>query len=115
MPNNRKPKSSSAPATDPKNAPIAPGAPVAVAAPDFKTIYTNFVNAAFSPLDIFFTLGEAIGPGPDGRPVILQRAKIIMSPKEAKIVAAILMKAVADYEKKFGKIVVERELLTPTA
>ena len=85
--------------------------PVFIQAPDFKTIYTNFVNAGLSPLDIILMVGEAIGPGPDGKPAILQRAKIIMTPVEAKIVCAILEDAVARYEKQFGKIVVRKDLM----
>ena len=82
-----------------------------VQAPDFKSIYTNFVNAAFSPLDIFLILGEAMGVGPDGKPTVLQRAKVIMSPVEAKIVAAIFAQTVANFEKQYGKIEVAKEFM----
>jgi len=83
----------------------------AVFAPDFKTIYTNFVQGAFSPLDIFLVVGEGMGPGIDGKPFVVQRAKIIMAPVEAKIVAAILNQAIAQYEKQFGRIVVAKGLM----
>ena len=85
--------------------------PVSLQAPDFKSIYTNFVQAAFSPLDVFLMLGEAMGPAPDGKPVILQHAKVIMTPVEAKIVIQILQTTMAQYEKQFGKVPVAKSLL----
>jgi Protein of unknown function (DUF3467) len=114
MPKTRKNKSNPEPLA--QAAPATPPVQVQpnfIMAPDFKTIYTNFVNAAFSPLDIFFVVGEAVGTDPEGKPIVVQRGKVIMSPMEAKIVAAIMVHTVAQYEKQFGKIAVPKEMMPP--
>lgn len=90
---------------------LASQMPILMQDKDFKTIYTNFVNANYSPFDIVLMLGELMGPAPDGKQVVLQRAKVVMSPVEAKIVAAILNGAVSKFEKRFGRLVISRELM----
>jgi len=85
--------------------------PILAQAPDFKTIYTNFVNAAYSPLDVMLNIGETAGQTPEGRPLIIHRAKIIMTPAEAKIIAAIMNDLVARFEKQFGKIFVTKDMM----
>lgn len=78
-------------------------------APDFRTVYTNFVNAGFSPFDVTLMLGEVMGPGADGKQIVLQRIKVLMAAPEAKVVSMILADAVARYEKQFGIIVIAKE------
>ena len=87
--------------------------PNSILAPDFKTVYTNFVSSALSPVDLFVVFGENLGPGPDGRMMVSQKVKVIMSPIEAKIVAATLVALIKGYEAKFGKIEVPQEVMQP--
>ena len=73
-------------------------------APDFRTIYTNFVEAGFGPYDISLTLVESSID--DESTVVLKRlAKVIMSPAEAQTVVTIMQDAIRSYESTWGKIV----------
>jgi Protein of unknown function (DUF3467) len=88
--------------------------PVAVLAPDFKLIYTNFVQASFTPLDCSLILGEALGVE-NGRFTVQNKARVTMSPTEAKIVARLLLNTVRSYEKQFGEITVPDSMMPPEA
>jgi hypothetical protein len=80
-------------------------------APDYKNVYTNFVQGQFSPFDMSFMIGEALGPGPDGKQMILQKVRITMAPMEAKIVLMILANAIQKYEEQFGKLSIPPNLM----
>jgi hypothetical protein len=82
-----------------------------VFAPDFKSVYTNFVQGQFSPFDMSFMIGEALGPGPDGKQMIQQKVRITMAPMEAKIFLMIIANAVQNYEAQFGKLSIPPELM----
>jgi hypothetical protein len=82
-------------------------------ATDFKTIYTNFVQAAFSPLDIVMTLGDVQGVT-EGRYIIEARARVVMTPAEAKILVRIMGNTLKNYEAKFGEVVVQGGLMPPS-
>ena len=45
--------------------------------------------------------------------MVSQKVKVIMSPIEAKIVAATLVALIKGYEAKFGKIEVPQEVMQP--
>ncbi|HZP63585.1 MAG TPA: DUF3467 domain-containing protein [Terriglobales bacterium] len=84
-------------------------------AADFKLLYTNFVQSIFSPLDVALSIGEVLGPGPDGRMRVLNKARLSMSPAEAKILHVILGNTIKNYEARFGEIVVPQGLMPPSA
>lgn len=71
-------------------------------APDYKTIYTNFVEGVYGPFDISLLLGESTA-GREGL-VLTQMAKIVMAPAEAVIVVEVLQNVINSYEETWGKI-----------
>jgi hypothetical protein len=79
-------------------------------APDFKLIYTNYVQAGFTPLDVALMVGETTGLN-EGKVVVQHKARITMSPTEAKIVARILANTVKLFEKQFGEIFVPEGMM----
>lgn len=80
-------------------------------APDFKLIYVNFIQSAFSPLDVALTLGEVTGADGD-KWVVQTKTRVTMTPVEAKIFQGIISNTIKNYEDKFGEIVVP-EILMP--
>jgi hypothetical protein len=81
-------------------------------ASDFKLIYANFVQSIFSPLDVALTFGEIMGAEGD-KVYVLTKARVTMTPAEAKILQMIVAKTVGDYEEKFGEISVPSVLMPP--
>jgi Protein of unknown function (DUF3467) len=71
--------------------------------PPAMTLYANHFGLGMTVFDLALLFGEAIGVQ-DGRPVIQQRIKVLLSPLLAKIVARSLAEGVAQYEKQFGEI-----------
>ena len=75
--------------------------------PNFQSYYTNFVQAGFTPFDISLLIGEAAGIDPATNKFMAElKAKITMSPTEAKVVLNIMLNTIRAYEAQFGKIVV---------
>ncbi|MGB8013631.1 MAG: DUF3467 domain-containing protein [Terriglobales bacterium] len=72
--------------------------------PDFKMFYVNHIQASFSPFDITFSMGEAIGAGSSGKFTIQNKARVTMAPLEAKIFLKILAGTIANFEKAIGPI-----------
>lgn len=82
-----------------------------VRVPDFKSYYTNFVQAGLSPFDISLEIGEAEGYNPQtNKWLVLIKAKITMAPNEAKLVVAILANAVRNFESQYGQIPSSRSI-----
>jgi len=81
-------------------------------ASDFKLIYANFIQSAFSPLDVALTLGEVMGNEQE-KLFVLTKARVTMTPAEAKILQTILSNTIRNYESRFGEIVVPPEVLPP--
>jgi hypothetical protein len=77
--------------------------PTFVRSPDFRSIYTNFVQSAYTPYDISLMLGETAGLE-DGRWLVENKARLIMSPPEAKVVLIVLQGAIENYERVYGEI-----------
>jgi hypothetical protein len=94
----------------------APTVPAAITvedlAPDFKLIYTNYVQASFTPLDVALLVGETVG-AKLGKFMVQNKARITMSPTEAKIVARILANTVKLFEQQFGEIIVPDGMMPP--
>jgi hypothetical protein len=74
-------------------------------APDFKSVYVNFVQTAASPTDISIGVGEA-SPTQTGIADLEMKARLVMAPLQAKIMVAMLIQAIQQYEKQFGEIVI---------
>lgn len=70
---------------------------------DFFSYYTNSVTANISIWDVGLVFGEVMGEK-DGRPIIEERVKILMSRELAKVFNKILTDHIASYEKKYGTI-----------
>lgn len=80
---------------------------------DYKTIYVNFVQSGMTPYDISLVVGENTGVFGNAMEIEL-KAKITMSPLEAKVVTEILLDTVQRYEKQFGEIKVAEGLVGGT-
>lgn len=74
-----------------------------VDAPDFKTIYTNFVESGYGPFDISLLLSQSVVSSNDI--VLTHLARVMMSPAEAQILIGILQETLKNYEQTWGKIV----------
>src|SRR5271166_3227985 len=78
-----------------------------VRAADFKTYYTNHVQAGLTPFDISLEIGEASGLNRESNKWVVDvKAKITMSPSEAKVVLLILSGTIKTFEDQFGTIVI---------
>ena len=83
--------------------------------PNFQSYYTNFVQAGFTPFDISLLIGEAAGIDPATNKFMAElKAKITMSPTEAKVVLKIMLDTINAYEAQFGKIVIPSVVETTT-
>jgi hypothetical protein len=78
------------------------------------TIYCNNIRMIMSGIDVMIDVGQAqfnkATPGKDGNPGILPvefKARIVMSPQQAKILAVTLTQNIQKYEADFGEIVVQ--------
>ena len=67
------------------------------------TVYANNLALGMTAFDISIIFGEALGVK-DGRTVIQQRVKVMMSPLLAKLLARSVTESVAQYEGQFGEI-----------
>lgn len=70
---------------------------------DFISIYANNVAVSISVWDLSLTFGESIGEE-DGKPVIEETIKVLMSREMAKVMNRLLTHHIAEYEKKYGPI-----------
>ena len=94
--------------------PLQPQIPTFTRVPDFKSFYANFVQTSVTPFDISMQIGETAGVDHEGKFVVELKARISMSPLEAKIVINLLVTAIMQYEAQFGKIVVPPGIGLPT-
>ena len=70
---------------------------------DFISLYANNVSVSISLWDVGMIFGEILGEE-DGKAVIEETVKIVMSREMAKIMNLLLTANIADYEKKNGTI-----------
>ena len=77
--------------------------PTRTTAPDYKTIYTNFVEAGYGPFDISLAFNESVLDGDNF--MVTRLARVIMTPAEAVAVIDILKNVINNYEQTWGKIV----------
>jgi hypothetical protein len=92
----------------------SPPQPQIYNAADFKSIYVNFVQTAASPTDISIGIGET-SPTQTGATNLEMKARIVMAPLQAKIMAAMLVQAIQQFEKQYGEIVIPPAVSTQLA
>lgn len=73
-------------------------------AEDYFTVYANNLAISFTTWDMALIFGEIVGLNPEGKPMIEEIGKVIMTREFAKLVAQILSLNIVAYEKKFGPI-----------
>jgi Protein of unknown function (DUF3467) len=73
-------------------------------AEDFYTFYSNNISIAFSSWEMSLIFGEITGVREDGKPVIEEIAKVIMTREFAKVLSVLLSRNIASYEERFGEI-----------
>ncbi len=102
--------------TKKKSSAVAPQQIQAVfeTAADFKLIYANFIQSAFSPLDVAFVFGEVMHAD-QGSQSILTKVRVTMTPAEAKLFRGIISDTIRNYEEKFGEIAVPAIMVPPHA
>lgn len=80
--------------------------------PDFESIYANWMQATFSPHEFSLVVGQSFQTAP-GVVGIEQKARIMFSPLEGKMLSVILRKILESYETQFGKIIVPHAIGDP--
>jgi hypothetical protein len=96
-------------AESPISGPVDPNNLLSRRSPDFRTIYTNNVRFSITPFDFSFILNE-ITENERGEIYSDQKARITMTPLQAKIFAFVLTQNVKNFEKQFGDIHVPENL-----
>jgi hypothetical protein len=81
-----------------------PFQPSYILSPEFKHLYVNFVQASFTPFDISLMMGEVMGLDAKGQQVINQKARVVTSAAEAKVLMFVLANTIRQWEAQFGKI-----------
>ena len=84
--------------------------PAMALSPQFRTIYTNFVRAGYTPFDVSLLIGENVGPNNEGKLVVQYQARVTMAPTEAKVVHKILGDLIQAFENQFGPIALPKGL-----
>jgi hypothetical protein len=74
--------------------------------PDFMAIYANNVHMGISLFDFSLIFGEVTDAEKDGKVVVNQKVRVILSKEMAKVLSALLAQNVAAYEEEYGTIVV---------
>jgi hypothetical protein len=79
---------------------------------DFKSYFANWVSATFSVHEVSMVIGESFQTGPETVEVS-QKARVIFSPVEGKLLMVILRKIVDAYEVQFGRINIPHQIGDP--
>ena len=69
----------------------------------FKQVYANNMQVGFSTWDLAITFGEIVGEQ-DGKPVVEETVKILMTREIAKVLGTIIQSHITEYEANFGEI-----------
>jgi hypothetical protein len=86
-----------------------------ITSPEFRHLYVNFVQASFTPFDVSLMMGEVMGFDDKGQQVINQKARVVMSAAEAKVLMYVLANTVRQWETAFGKITMPPGQVPPNA
>lgn len=70
---------------------------------DFRQIYTNNMAVSLSSWDVAITFGEIVGER-DGKTVIEETTKVVMTREIAKVLSVLLTNHIAAFEENFGEI-----------
>ncbi|MGZ4868117.1 MAG: DUF3467 domain-containing protein [Candidatus Angelobacter sp.] len=71
--------------------------------PQYRTVYTNNASMSLTAFDVQFIFGEMVDS--EGENVTVEKkVKIAMSPQHAKILTALMVRNIQQYEKQFGTI-----------
>jgi hypothetical protein len=87
----------------------AKGHPVLNKRDDYRSLYSNNAVLAISSFDFSVTFGEIAGTDENGRLVVDQHTKIMMSPLHMKILVRVLNDNLKAFESNFGEIRVPGE------
>lgn len=74
-----------------------------VKADDYRRIYANSMQLAFSNWDMWISFGESIGEI-NGKPLVEEKTRVTMSHEHAKIMTALLLKHLEMFESQVGEI-----------
>jgi hypothetical protein len=80
----------------------------AVKSPDYLSVYANNVHLAASVFDFALTFGEMTEESKNGRTIINQKVRVILSKEMTKVLLALLQTNIQGYEEQFGEIVLPR-------
>lgn len=69
----------------------------------FRQLYANNMQVGFSSWDLAITFGEITGEQ-DGKPVIEETVRVIMTREIAKVLSTILKNHIDIYEEHFGEL-----------
>lgn len=70
----------------------------------FINIYANNVHLTASIFDFSLTFGEITGEKQDGKNLVEQKARVILSKEMTKVLAELLAGNIKAYEEQFGEI-----------
>lgn len=79
---------------------------ITVKSDDFISIYANNVHLRISIFDFSITFGEVTDDKQDGKNIVKQKAKIILTKEMTKVLLALLGSNVKAYEDTFGEIII---------
>jgi hypothetical protein len=84
---------------------IPAGAPITtIRVPNMPSVYVNNARLAVGAVDIRLFVGDQ-EPNEDGTGVtVTQRLCLVMTPEVAKVIAENFIRAMAQFEKEFGKL-----------
>ncbi len=91
--------------------PVVEPEPLKQQAENFVNFYANHIELSFSAWDMRIFFSEVIG-NKGGKPIIEDKARVVMSLHHAKAFVAMLVQNMATFEKNFGEI---RLLNTPSS
>jgi hypothetical protein len=80
----------------------------------FVTVYSNNVAITANFFDVAMVFGETVGQDGD-KVTVDQRARVVMTPSQTKILIAALIQQMLSYEQLFGEIVIPPGIVSDLA
>lgn len=77
---------------------------------DFQTFYINWVQMGVTPWEISLVAGQAFAAGADNLEAE-QKARLVFSPLQGKIILAMLEQTLQSYETQFGEVKIPEGML----
>jgi hypothetical protein len=94
----------------PKGALASSDTQVRVRTERFQQVYANNVQIGFSSFDMALSFGQIVGDQ-DGKAVIEEMTRVIVTREIGKLLIGLLMANVANYEQQYGEIRIPTALL----